>query len=517
MSGASNSTLRLGSLNISRSGESFQIQLDLPPPGGVRSSIWSGSSHLDERAKLSIELAVQRAGASMAPRGMDQTLVATRTLLDTSGPLEQLGRMMFREILPDVAQDELAGYSGGLVLTTNDASLPWELLHDGQDALALRIPIGRSLIASRRRRSTDPGRRPSAQRGFLVVGNPTGRLDEAEREIAALGDLLGRQAGFRVLRGAQATRETVLRELRAGEFATVHFVGELRLGGGQRQGLWFMLADGQAIGAADFEEVLQGDPFVFLHGQVIDAPPGRYQGVEVQELAASLANAGTRGFVGTLWPSYGPASRQVAVEFYRKGFEGTGAGEALRQARTIVRARRGDEPTWAAFAFYGDPTLSFVPAGAEPTAETFVVREQARFGPFVLDREIGRGGMGVVWRAYQASLDRYVAIKFMPAVVAADETNRERFKREARMVARMRHPNILTVHDFGELQGQLFLVTEYVPGGTFQDVLKSEGRLPVARALQLLRPVASALDHVHAHQVVHRDVKPSNILLGEEG
>ena len=124
---------------------------------------------------------------------------------------------------------------------------------------------------------------------------------------------------------------------------------------------------------------------------------------------------------------------------------------------------------------------------------------------------------GFLERVKAKALGRDVALKFLLKVHSQDERSRERFRREARIVARLRHPNVLQVHDFGEEQGHLFLVTEYVAGGTLQDLLRREGVLTPARALELLGPVASALDHLHSHNIIHRDVKPSNILLDLDG
>jgi len=148
-----------------------------------------------------------------------------------------------------------------------------------------------------------------------------------------------------------------------------------------------------------------------------------------------------------LWAVVGPFERLIG-------------GEALRLARLAVRARRGDEPSWSSHVLYGDPGLTVL-ATARPGP--VALRPRVRFGPFVLEDEIGRGGMGVVWKAYQPSLERHVALKFLQNLDNQVDQSRERFKREARVVARLRHPNVLQVYDFDEEQGYLYLATEYVP------------------------------------------------------
>lgn len=128
--------------------------------------------------------------------------------------------------------------------------------------------------------------------------------------------------------------------------------------------------------------------------------------------------------------------------------------------------------------------------------------------------EIGRGGMGRVYRARHERLDRLVAVKLLPAELAEDAGFRARFEREARTLARLRHPNIVAVHDFGALpDGSGYLVMEHVSGGTLR------ARLPLrdAAAEQVLRELCSALAYAHGAGVVHRDIKPENVLFDAEG
>jgi serine/threonine-protein kinase len=128
--------------------------------------------------------------------------------------------------------------------------------------------------------------------------------------------------------------------------------------------------------------------------------------------------------------------------------------------------------------------------------------------------EIGRGGMGRVFRARHARLDRVVAVKLLPAELAVDPAFRARFEREARTLARLSHPHIVTVHDFGALpDGSGYLVMEHVAGGTLRQRLP----LPVDAAERVLRELAGALAYAHAQGVVHRDIKPENVLFDAAG
>ncbi|HKB19227.1 MAG TPA: HD domain-containing phosphohydrolase [Candidatus Dormibacteraeota bacterium] len=143
------------------------------------------------------------------------------------------------------------------------------------------------------------------------------------------------------------------------------------------------------------------------------------------------------------------------------------------------------------------------------------VQEGVTLGPYRVMERIGRGGMAAVYRAYHPGLDRYVAVKVLPEVLAEDPEYRERFQQEARSVARLKHPNILEVFDFGYENGVSYLVLELVDGGTLADRVGQP--MELREVIRLLEQVAGALDHAHAQGVLHRDIKPSNILLHSNG
>ena len=125
---------------------------------------------------------------------------------------------------------------------------------------------------------------------------------------------------------------------------------------------------------------------------------------------------------------------------------------------------------------------------------------------------VGKGGMATVYRGVQLSVERPVAVKVLAPELARDPRTVERFKREARIVARLEHPHIRTVYDFGHENGLLYIVMQWIEGGNLLDELQ-RGRMHPDRALSLLAQIASALDYAHGQGVIHRDLKPSNILL----
>src|SRR5262245_516437 len=135
-----------------------------------------------------------------------------------------------------------------------------------------------------------------------------------------------------------------------------------------------------------------------------------------------------------------------------------------------------------------------------------------RLGDYELLEEIGRGGMGVVYRARQVGLNRIVALKMILAGDFASAESVRRFRNEAEAAARLRHPHIVTIHEVGEREGQHYFAMELVDGPSLARLVR-EGPLPARRAATYVKAVAEAVAHAHAQRVLHRDLKPSNILL----
>ncbi|OAN30177.1 serine/threonine-protein kinase [Mycolicibacterium iranicum] len=136
-----------------------------------------------------------------------------------------------------------------------------------------------------------------------------------------------------------------------------------------------------------------------------------------------------------------------------------------------------------------------------------------RFGPYELQSVIGVGGMGEVYRAYDTLRERMVAIKLLRPEMAADQSFQERFRRESRIAARLQEPHVIPVHNFGEIDGVLYIDMRLVEGESVKDALRAAGVLPPVRAVSIIGQVASALDDAHANGLIHRDIKPENVLL----
>lgn len=138
-------------------------------------------------------------------------------------------------------------------------------------------------------------------------------------------------------------------------------------------------------------------------------------------------------------------------------------------------------------------------------------------GGFKIEREIGRGGMGVVYKAHELSLNRKVALKILSQRLSADEEFINRFKREAQIIAALNHPNIVNILSYGEERGHYYFAMEYIKGKDLGQILKEKKIIPIQEALSITAKVSSALSEAGARGVVHRDIKPSNIMIDAMG
>ena len=146
-------------------------------------------------------------------------------------------------------------------------------------------------------------------------------------------------------------------------------------------------------------------------------------------------------------------------------------------------------------------------------AEERVPPLERRIGPYRILRLIGRGGMGAVYEARHTKLDRVVALKVLPSPMRVDREYHERFDREARVIAKLQHPNIVRATDAGEVDGIPFLALELLDGVDIARLVQSAGRLPIGDAVEIAWQAAAGLAHLHGQGIVHRDVKPSNLML----
>jgi ligand-binding sensor domain-containing protein/tRNA A-37 threonylcarbamoyl transferase component Bud32 len=138
-------------------------------------------------------------------------------------------------------------------------------------------------------------------------------------------------------------------------------------------------------------------------------------------------------------------------------------------------------------------------------------------GTYQILEQIGQGGMATIFKAYQPSMDRYVAIKVLASHFTKDATFVARFTQEARTLAGLEHPHILPVHDYGEQEGTTYLVMRYIDAGTLKDLIVQRGPLELSETARILGQVGRALGYAHSQGIVHRDIKPTNVLVDEQG
>ena len=137
-----------------------------------------------------------------------------------------------------------------------------------------------------------------------------------------------------------------------------------------------------------------------------------------------------------------------------------------------------------------------------------------QFGPYQIVSLVGEGGMATVFKAYQASMERHVALKVLPRQLAEAGDFSARFQREARLVAQLQHPHILPVFDYGQAEGYSYIVMPFVQSGTLAGLIK-KGRLSLPEVRRMIIQLGDALGYAHEQGIVHRDVKPGNVLLDE--
>ena len=158
-------------------------------------------------------------------------------------------------------------------------------------------------------------------------------------------------------------------------------------------------------------------------------------------------------------------------------------------------------------------------ARLRPTDDLKERLQEATEGDYQILSQLGKGGMGTVFLALDTTLHRHVAIKVMAPTLIQDETMQERFRSEARIIATLRHPGIINIHRLQIVDQLYFFVMDYIEGDTLREVIRSHGRLPVEAVKTILYDVGGALQHAHSHAggIIHRDVKPSNVILEPRG
>ena len=311
---------------------------------------------------------------------------ATRTLLlneETADPsaaesslteqLREVGDRMYRFFVPDSIQRLLAESASSFSITTNDLELPWELMHDGEEFLCIKRPIGRMPMGRAFPRKVRLRERIPDRIAFLLVyADPVGNLPNAEAEVRsierALTDRWQKRIEVKTLIGPQTTGAALNDALLQGAFDVIHYAGHAKFESGDPKLSGLVLHNYEPFFAQKIQSLVEGQPLVFLNAcessrikNEQELQPANYLAKPAEGLASAFIYGGALGCIGALWPVYDQGAADFAVEFYNRLLEGSFVGEALRLAREEIRRQRPDEITWASYILYGDPTFRLAP------------------------------------------------------------------------------------------------------------------------------------------------------------
>ena len=322
----------------------------------VTASVNSGIQRRSPRQARTLLLAPENAGEGAAEIGLTEQL-------------RNVGDLMYRLFVPDSVQRLLTDYACSFTITTNDLELPWELMHDGEDFLCVKRPVGRMPMgrAFPRRKQF---RSPVADRirFLLVYADPHGNLGRARIEVEsierALKDKWQERIEVQSLMASEATGRAMNDALRGGGFDVIHYAGHAAFEREEPELSGLVLHNEEPFFAQKIQSLLEGQPLVFLNAcessrtaNEPDAQTTDYLAEPAEGLASAFIYGGALGCIGTLWPVYDQGAADFAVEFYNRLLEGNRVGEALRLARKEIRSQRPDEVTWASYILYGDPTF----------------------------------------------------------------------------------------------------------------------------------------------------------------
>jgi len=367
-------------LTLLRADDRYTVTLEAGRQGplALAGSVWLTPDHRREIIRVvdAITTLINRQSATADPYRSDVS--ALQELCEVKS-LVEFGQLLYGLFLPPIVQNALRDadlLSGSpLVIATNDAEIPWELLHDGNTFLSLRGPVVRRLLVSRwvAGRTTEAGRDPY----FLLVINPLSDLDEAEAEADRLVALLdARNIPYDLLRGPRATYMAVQQAFMSSRYQVIHYAGHVVFDPAQPERSGLQLAGEHLLPTGHVEGVLRGHPLVFLNAcasgrgeKVINNQCSvfniHYTGPQTESLASAFLAGGASGFLGTQWPIFDAGSRDFSLTFYQYLLNGEDLGTALHRARADLFTARPHEATWASFLFYGDPALRLT----EPTAD----------------------------------------------------------------------------------------------------------------------------------------------------
>jgi len=288
--------------------------------------------------------------------------------------LSDVGKIVRNQFLPRRIQERLREHEGPLVIMVNDTAIPWELMHDGKDFIALRVPLGKRLRTAEEAKISVL--REEEEVRALLVGVPKtivpgfAALRHVEDEISSLADSLREVENIAfnpaadALLGEDADSYEFLKRLSSGRYKVVHFAGHAFYNEENREG-GLVLFD-EVISLEDIKRYIEGAPLIFLNAcqsaldEVVESRVG-YVGSYTIGIGSAFRLGGAVACIGTIWKVVDTNGAQFALKFYRELLAGVTLGEALMRAKVQQRTESPDDLTWAAYVLFGDPTVRLVP------------------------------------------------------------------------------------------------------------------------------------------------------------
>lgn len=360
----------------------YTLLLSAPSaPGSLGINI-QGSRTLVKQDRAGVREIIDKVTASVNSGIQRRSAAAARTLLldeentggsaDETSLTEQLrnvGDLMYRLFVPDPVQRLLTDSACSFTITTNDLELPWELMHDGEDFLCVKRPVGRMPMGRAFPRKVRLRARVGDRLRFLLIyADPGGNLGKARIEVEsierALKDKWKERIEIQLLMGSEATGSALNDALRGGAFDVIHYAGHAAFERQDPELSGLLLHDNEVFFAQKIQSLVEGQPLVFLNAcessrtaNEQDVQTTGYLAEPAEGLASAFVYGGALSCIGALWPVYDQGAADFAVEFYNRLLEGNLVGEALRLARKEIRRQRPDEINWASYVLYGDPTF----------------------------------------------------------------------------------------------------------------------------------------------------------------
>jgi len=274
--------------------------------------------------------------------------------------LTSFGKLLYGIFLPVQIQKHITTINQPIILETNDNEIPWELLHDDNDFLCLKLPVGRRLRSRDIPRTNPPIVNNKIK--LLFIANASGDLHAAEEEVNFIRSNLSSDVEVEIFKGDDATNAVILSALRSGKYDIIHYAGHAEFNIKSPDESALLVAEKGKIYAQEIKRILGGKPFVFLNAcssgkEKICEAGESYTGSDTEGLASSFILGGALAIIGASWPTPDLSAGFLAAEFYKYFLSGDTVGEALLKARREFKSTRTNDINWAAFTLYGDPTL----------------------------------------------------------------------------------------------------------------------------------------------------------------